>query len=112
MVAKKSPTGREYDIENGRYLVWHADVWEDEGEEPFDVRLPLRMKAGVLFELGVETEVNIDAMRVILEAIAPNAREQFSNMDLNDFQECFTAWQFEYELLNGATLGEAAGSPS
>ncbi len=109
MVNKKTADGREYEVENGRHLVWHADVWEDEGEKPFDVRLPLRMKAGVLFELGLGSADALDygQMRAVFEAIAPNMRDHVTEMDLLDFQKMFETWQHEYSLLNGVSLGES-----
>ncbi len=110
MPTKTTDKGREYDIKKGRYFVWHAEVWEDDGEAPFDITLPLRMKASIIFDIGLEGDIDLRAMKAITDAIAPNQQDAMREMDLNDFMQMFGAWQHEYELLNGASLGESAGS--
>lgn len=106
MPTKTTKSGREYDID-GRTLIWHADV--DEDEAPFDVRIPLRIKMRVLRAYN-GAELSAENMMAMLEAIIPNQSEQLDEVDVNDFQEMFTTWQAEYELLNGASLGEASRS--
>lgn len=110
MPTKTTDKGREYDIKKGRFLVWHAEVWEDEGETPFDITLPLRIKLKVVRAIGTDAEMDADAMMKVLNLLVPDQSEALEEMDLNDFQEMFTTWQAEYEQLNGASLGESAGS--
>lgn len=99
-------TGRVYEIANkGRRFVWHADVWEDEGETPFDVTIPLRLKLAVVYEMA-DREMDAAAMRDLLAEVIPNQAEALGNMDMGDFQAMFTTWQSEYNALTGATPGE------
>lgn len=106
MPEKKTKAGRKYEIVGGRRFVWHADVWEDEGEQPFDVTVPLRIKLKVLDGFD-ESAMDAATMRRMLAAIVPDQSDALGEMDVNDLQAMFSAWQTEYNALNGATLGES-----
>lgn len=112
MVTKHTGSGRSYEIENGRYFVWHAAVWEDEGEEPFDVRIPLRFKVGTMRPLKGADPNDPAVMLEMLDGIIPNQADALNNLDLNDLIDMFETWFGEYEALNGATPGEALSSSS
>lgn len=111
MPEKTTPAGRTYNV-TGRSFSWDADVDVEGGEEPFTITIPLRLKLKVLRGVGGDSgnDMNMDQMFGILDALAPG--QPIEEMDANDFGQMFTAWQFEYELLNGASLGEALSSPS
>lgn len=102
MPKKKTATGREYDV-TGKAFTWHPD--SDEGETLPDVTLPLRIKLKLIRRMN---DVNLDAagMFAMLEAVAPGQMDTFDEMDVNDFTDCFTTWQSEYQALQGATPGE------
>lgn len=102
-------TGRQYEID-GRRMTWHADV--DTDEEPFDISLPLRIKLKVIEAVGGDTEMDAQGMMKMLDLLIPGQSASLREMDINDFQEMFVAWQDEYEQLTGASLGESAGSSS
>lgn len=91
------PEKTRYKID-GKTFVWTTD----EGDE---VSLPMRIKLKVIRGMA-DRDLNADAMFEILEALTPGQSEVLDEMDLNDFQDMFTAWQREYELLSGASLGE------
>lgn len=109
MVTKTTKTGRTYEID-GRRLTWHAAVWEDEGEAPFDITIPLRMRLGVLRPLAQANLEDVGAMFDLLEGVIPDQADKLDQLDVNDFAEMFTTWQDEYTTLNGASLGESVGS--
>lgn len=109
MPTKKTAAGREYEID-GRRLTWHADVWEDEGESPFDITIPLRFKVKALRPIKSLDLDDPGVMLEMLEQIIPEQAEQLDNMDINDVQDMVGAWFDEYNALNGATLGEASSS--
>lgn len=109
MPSKKSKSGRDYEID-GRKMIWHADV--DEDETPFDVTLPLRLKLKALRPFADATSDDVAAMFDMVAAVIPGQTEQLDEMDLNDFEDMFSTWQDEYKNLNGASLGEASSSSS
>jgi hypothetical protein len=110
MVTLESKQGRPYEID-GKYIVWHPEVWEDEDPLP-DVRLPLRMKMGVLLDIGenVASSTN-EKMRETLLAIVPSAVDVLDQMDVNDFQDMFMTWMDVYSGRAGLNLGEALPLP-
>lgn len=110
MVTKHTKSGRPYEVEDGKRIVWHASVDPSEGEQPFDVRIPLRMKVGVLRPLAAADTDDISSILAMLDALIPGQGENVNEMDVNDLQEMFAAWQAEYTALNGASVGEASGS--
>jgi len=109
---KTAKNGTTYRIENGKRIIWPAEVDLEAGEEPFDVSIPLRMKMKVLRPLVGRESDDVGAMFEMLEGIIPDQAALLDEMDLNDFMAMFSTWQAEYELVNGATLGEASGSSS
>lgn len=110
MVTKHTNSGRPYEVEDGKRIVWHASVDPSEGEEPFDIRIPLRMKVGVLRPLAGSDIDDISSVLIMLDALIPGQSDKLDEMDVNDLQEMFAAWQDEYTALNGASVGEASGS--
>lgn len=112
MTTKTTKAGRDYEIEDGKRLIWHAEVWEDEGETPFDVTIPLRFKVGALRPLKGMDMNDPGVMIDMLEKIIPNQSDQLDNLDVNDLMEMFETWFEEYNALNGASLGEASRSSS
>lgn len=111
MPQKTTPDGRTYHVD-GRMLTWPADVDTEAGEEPFEIKIPLRMKLKVLKPFIGQSNDDIGAMFEMLNAIIPNQSENLDEMDVADFESMFTAWNTEYTQLNGASLGEASGSSS
>lgn len=103
MPEKQTPTAH-YRID-GKQFVWEpVDDNDERGNLPA-VSIPMRIKLKVIRGLA-DRDLNADAMFDILEAIIPNQAEALDEMDLNDFQDMFAAWQNEYQSLSGATLGE------
>ena len=106
-----SPAGRTYDLD-GKYLTWHPEVWDDEPALP-DVRLPLRIKLGVVLNIAEKGDLSNNAtMRDTLLAIAPAIEPVIEDMDVNDFRDMFTTWLTTYNQLTGASLGESSASPA
>ena len=108
MTTKTTKTGRDYEIEDGKRLVWHATVWDD--EDPFDIAIPLRFKVGALRPLKGADMNDPGVMVDMLDRIIPNQSERVDDLDVNDLMEMFETWFEEYNALNGASLGEASGS--
>lgn len=79
-------------------------------EDGDEVCIPLRVKMRVLRALPPGSALDIDAMFSILHAIIPGAEDDLDDMDVNDFQAMFTAWQVAYTKSSGASLGESGGS--
>lgn len=104
MPKKKTPTGVEYEV-TGKKFTWHPE--DDSGKrgalEP--VVIPMRVKLKTI-RLIADRELDVAAMFAILESLVPDQAGALDEMDLNDFQACFTAWQEEYTALAGATPGE------
>lgn len=110
MTTKTTKAGREYEIEDGKRLIWHAEVWE--GEEPFDLTIPLRFKVGALRPLRGMDMNDPGVMIDMLEKIVPNQSDNLDELDVGDLMAMFETWFEEYNALNGATLGEASRSSS
>ena len=108
MPTKKTPHGREYEI-NGKRFVWHPLDDDDEPGNLPDVTIPLRIKLGIIYAMAGRS-LDATGMADILDALIPDQRDALREMDLNDFQEMFTTWQAEYNQLSGASLGESAPS--
>lgn len=108
MVSKVSKQGRAYDID-GRSLVWHPE--DDDGAQGNlpDVRVPLRIKMGLVLKFA-DRDMDNSVMAEMVRAIVPNQAEAIDEMDVNDFQDMFTTWQAEYNSLTGGSLGESSGS--
>lgn len=104
MPTKKTDTGREYEID-GKKFVWHPLDDDDESGNLTDVRIPLRLKLKIIYAMAGR-DMDAAAMKDILDALIPDQAETLGEMDLNDFQEMFRAWQSEYNALSGASLGE------
>jgi hypothetical protein len=107
MPTKTTKSGRQYEID-GKKLIWHADVEDD--ETPFDVSIPLRLKLKALRPFANADLNDVTAMFEMLGSIIPGQAEQLDEMDVNDFQIMFETWHEEYTSLNGASLGEASSS--
>lgn len=96
---------------DGRRFIWHG--LDDDDQRTIDVTLPLRLKLRLIRKAAAfGVELDAAGMFAILEAIAPDQADAIDELDLNDFQTMFTEWQKVYEAQNGATLGEAEGSPA
>lgn len=102
----KVDTGRVYEID-GRMFIWHPlDENDKPGNLP-DVKIPLRIKLGLIRKIGSDGDMDASAMFDVLEALIPDQAETLDEMDIiTDFQVMFTTWQTEYNALTGATLGE------
>lgn len=108
MPTKTTKDGRRYDID-GRKLIWHPE--DDEGVTGNlpDVKIPLRLKLGLILDLAGQ-ELDNAVMAQMLERIIPDQMDVLREMDVNDFQDMFSTWQDEYNGLTGASLGESSGS--
>lgn len=104
MPEKKTKADRPYSID-GKVFVWQPlDENDERGNLPA-VKIPMRVKLKVIRSLASRT-LDASAMFDIFEQLIPDQAEALDEMDLNDFQSMFTAWQEEYEALSGASLGE------
>lgn len=108
MPTKTTDAGREYELD-GKKFVWHPLDDDDQPGNLPDVTIPLRLKLGVVRDLAGQ-DLDAAAMFQILERLIPDQADALDEMDLNDFQAMFVAWQGEYEALSGATLGESGRS--
>lgn len=114
MVQKTSSQKRSYDIDATKKvacLVWHPE--DDDGEQGNlpDVRVPLRLKMGLLLDIAGDRTMDNQVMLDLLDAVIPEThRATLRLMDVNDFQDMFTTWQTEYNTLTGGSLGESAPS--
>lgn len=108
MPEKTTPDGRKYDID-GKAILWHPEDDDGvQGNKP-DIRVPLRLKMGLVLKMA-EREMDNTVMAEMITAIIPNQSEAIADMDVNDFQDMFTTWQREYNTVSGASLGEPSGS--
>lgn len=105
MPTKKTKTGQQYRID-GKRFEWTPE----EGGDP--ITIPLRMKLRILRGMAGKDLDDVGTMFDLLDAIAPGQGDALDDLDVNEFQRMFEAWQTEYTSLNGASLGEAPGSPS
>jgi hypothetical protein len=97
MPEKTATNGQRYSID-GRTFIWTTD----EGDH---VRIPMRIKLKVIRALA-DRDMSAAVMFELLENLIPDQADVIDEMDLNDFQSMFVAWQAEYEALSGASLGE------
>lgn len=97
MPEKNTPNGQKYKI-NGKTFTWTT-------EDGDTVDIPMRIKLKVVRELSGR-DLDAEAMFLVLEKLIPGETDTLDEMDLNDFQDMFGAWQKEYSKLSGATLGE------
>ena len=67
--------------------------------------LPLRMKASIIFDIGLEGDIDLASMKAILEAIAPNQQDVMREMDLNDFMHMFRDLAARVRAAQRASLG-------
>lgn len=109
---KFTKTGRAYAVED-KHLVWTPEVWPGEPALP-EIRIPLRMKLGLAGALSkAESSGDVDTMSELIGRLAPGVtKDVLDEMDVADFGAMFEAWGHEFQLLQGATLGEASASPS
>lgn len=107
MPEKTTTDGRTYKVD-GKMFVWTPEG--DDGQ-PVDaqVRIPLRIKLKVIRALAGRPLDN-EVMFEMLEALIPEQADVLDEMDVNDFQAMFTAWQSEYNTVSGASLGESSSS--
>ena len=110
MPIKKNPAGREYEVKGKSFLWFPLDDDDQPVSDP--VTIPLRLKVGTIRKFGATADMDIEKMFSLVEAIIPDQSDALAEMDLNDFSAMFVAWQREYELLSGASLGESSGSSS
>jgi len=104
MPEKTTKAGAPYTV-TGKKFVWQPlDDNDERGNLPA-VEIPLRMKLKVIRDLAGR-DLDVSAMFEILERLMPNQADALDEMDVADFQAMFTAWQQEYQGLNGASLGE------
>lgn len=108
MPEKTTAAGRTYEVD-GRKFCWFP-LDDDDQPKADPIRVPLRMKLGVVFDIGAHEDMDVTHMRALIERLAPGQSEALEDMDLLDFQEMFTTWQAEYHLLSGASLGESGRS--
>lgn len=94
-------TDSRYTVE-GRTFTWTT-------EDGDTVTIPLRIRLGMIRQI-THKALDADTMFEILDDLIPDQAEVLDNMDLNDFQSMFAAWQREYQALAGASLGESSGS--
>jgi hypothetical protein len=94
---EKQKNGKRYKV-SGKTFTWTTE----DGET---VEIPMRIKLKVIRELSGR-DLDAEAMFLILEKLIPGETETLDEMDLNDFQAMFAAWQEEYQKLSGASLGE------
>lgn len=104
MPTKKTAAGREYEVD-GKKFIWHPLDENDEAGNLPDVRIPLRVKLGLIRQMS-GVDLDNAAMFQMLDSLAPGQADTLDEMDVNDFQAMFVAWQAEYNTVTGATPGE------
>lgn len=97
MPAKKTKAGQQYRVD-GKRFVWTT-------EDGAEVVIPLRIKLKVVRQMAGR-DLDNAAMFDMLEALIPDQADALDEMDVNDFQAMFVAWQSEYNAVTGATPGE------
>lgn len=102
MPEKQAKTGQTYSID-GKTFIWTTD----EGDK---VKIPMRLKVGVIRSLAGQDLDDISVMFDLLDKIAPKQQAKLDEQDVNDFTSMFLTWQDEYNLLNKVSLGEPARS--
>lgn len=108
MPEKTTDTGRTYTVD-GKKFTWYPLDENDQTDTLTPVTIPLRIKFGLVRDL-VGQGLDAQGMFDFLNRLIPDQAEALDEMDLNDFQAMFSAWQAEYELLSGASLGESGSS--
>ncbi len=98
MPAKTTKNGQRFKID-GKKFVWTTD-------EDAEVTIPMRLKLKAIRAFADEDIANVATMFRVLEQIIPDQADELDEMDVNDFQAMFSAWQDEYTKLSGASLGE------
>lgn len=97
MPTKTTKSDQKYQVD-GKTFIWTT-------EDGDTITIPLRIKLKVIRGMAGR-ELDADAMFDMLDKLVPDQSDAIDEMDLNDFQAMFSAWQSEYESLSGATLGE------
>ena len=97
MPTKTTKSAQKYQVD-GKAFIWTT-------EDGDTITIPLRIKLKVIRGMAGR-ELDADAMFDMLDKLVPDQSDAIDEMDLNDFQAMFSAWQSEYESLSGATLGE------
>lgn len=110
MPTKTTDRGRDYEID-GKRLTWHPLDDDDQTGTIPDVTIPLRLKLGVVLDVGEHRDLDVSTMKDMLELLIPSQMDTLREMDVNDFEAMFSTWQKEYTALSGASLGESSGSP-
>lgn len=105
MPSKKAKTGQQYAID-GKTFVWTSP------EADVEIRIPMRLKLKTIRAMSGRNLDDLETMFDLLDAVAPGQGEALDELDVNEFQAMFDAWQTEYNALSGATLGEASSSPA
>lgn len=105
MPSKKAKTGQQYTID-GKTFVWTST------EAEVEIRIPMRLKLKTIRAMSGRNLDDLETMFDLLDAVAPGQGDALDELDVNEFQAMFDAWQGEYNALSGATLGEASSSPS
>ena len=101
---KKQSAGKPYTV-TGKKFTWQPlDDNDERGNLP-EVVIPMRIKLKVIRDLAGR-DLDAAAMFEILERLIPDQADALDEMDINDFQAMFTAWQEEYAAVSGASLGE------
>lgn len=104
MVTKSTKTEAPFTID-GKKFIWQPLDDDDVRGNMEPVVIPMRIKLKTIRGM-TGRDLDADTMFEILEKLIPGQADALDEMDLADFQECFTTWQAEYQKLNGATLGE------
>lgn len=104
-----SALGREYQIDD-KHLIWKTTEWDD--EPSIELRLPLRMKLSVLKEFQNASDRDPFALIGLFTSLWPKYADTISDLDPNELQELFQAFNERYMERNGGlSLGEAQPSP-
>lgn len=98
---KKQPQDNRAKVED-KTFTWTTE----DGDE---VTIPLRIKLKLIRAMA-DNDLDAAGMFVFLEALIPDQSEVLDEMDVNDFQSMFKAWQDTYNGLQGADLGESSSS--
>jgi hypothetical protein len=97
MPEKTTKDAKRYKV-SGKTFTWTT-------EDGATVSIPLRIKLGVIRKMA-DQDMDAAVMIEIVDTVAPGQGDVLDDMDVNDFTACFSAWQFEYSSLSGATLPE------
>ena len=78
-------------------------------EDDATITIPLRINMEVLESMS-DGDLDATGMLAMISKIAPGQGDVIGATDVNDFMDCFKAWQDAYNNRTGATLGESSGS--